>query len=41
MEDLMRLMNSEKGFAESVNVGKPNVFTSLELVENILDFTGS
>jgi len=41
IEGLVRMMNSEEGFAGPVNMGNPGEFTMLQLAENVLRLTRS
>lgn len=41
IEGMLRMMDSETGFAGPVNVGNPREFTMLELAEHVLRLTGS
>jgi UDP-glucuronate decarboxylase len=41
VEGMIRMMNSSNEFIGPVNIGNPNEFTMLELVEKILTITGS
>jgi UDP-glucuronate decarboxylase len=41
IDAMVRMMNSEKGFAGPVNIGNPGEFTMLELAEMVLKLSGS
>jgi UDP-glucuronate decarboxylase len=41
IDGLIRMMNSEKGFAGPVNIGTPAEFTILELARTVIRMTGS
>jgi UDP-glucuronate decarboxylase len=41
VDGLIRMMNSEKGFAGPVNIGTPTEFTILELARTVIRMTGS
>lgn len=41
IEAMVRMMNSENGFAGPVNIGNPGEFTILELAQKIIELTGS
>jgi UDP-glucuronate decarboxylase len=41
VDGLIRMMNSEKGFAGPVNIGNPVEFTILELARTVIRMTGS
>ena len=41
VDGLIRMMNSEKGFAGPVNIGTPAEFTILELARTVIRMTGS
>lgn len=41
IEGMLRLMDTEPGFAGPVNIGNPGEFTMIELAQQVLELTGS